>query len=232
MILKLINKNKTKGKIMTNTETNSLLRNSVSNNSNKQEYRKIKQDYKSKMETALDNVVRLFNNAKANKYDDFRVGEEFKSPIVRYYRNFWLSKLIFSLLIMMCLIFISSFYFYGEATFLIVISFALIFIFSEKVFLTLNLRFFDLNKKEKEVIINKIFTKRTHFLMILFLPFFILISMFSLFFVSFDFEIPNKIIDFLNIGNLKFKPQNLVFALTNTALVALLALYSFLKKYR
>ena len=159
-------------------------------------------------------------------------GEEFKSPISRYYRNFWLSKLTTSLLIMMFTIFSSSFYFYGEATFLIVISFALFFIFSEKVFLTLNLRFFDLNKKEKEVIINKIFTKRTHFLMILWLPVFILISMASLFFVSFDIEIPNKIIDFLNIGNLKFKPQNLVFALTNTSLVGLLALFSFLKKFR
>lgn len=218
---------------MTNTETNSLLRNSVSNNSNKQEYRKIKQDYKSKMEAALDNSVRLFNNAKANGYDDFRLGEEFKSPITRYYRNFWLSRLTFSLLLMMCVVFISSFYYYGESTFLILISFALIFIFSEKVFLTLNLRFFDLNKKEKEVIINKIFRKRTHFLMILFLPVFILISMTSLFAVDYYLNLPENLIKILSIDNvLHFKPQNLVFALINAGLVGLLALYSFLKKYR
>lgn len=218
---------------MTNTETNSLLRNSTSNNSNKQEYRKIKQDYKSKMETALDNIVRLFNNAKSNGYDDFRIGEEFKSPITRYYRNFWLSRLTFSLLLIMCAAFISSFYFYGEATFLIVICFALIFAFSEKVFLTLNLRFFDLNKKEKEVIINKIFRKRTHFLMILFLPVFILISMTSLFLGDYYLNLPQNLIKILSIDNvLHFKPQNLVFALTNTGIVGLLALYSFYKKFK
>lgn len=215
-------------------ETNSLLNVSDKSGGNvKSEYRKIKQDYKSKMETALDNVVRLFNNSKANGYDDFRVGEEFKSPIIRYFRNYWLSRLTFSLLVMMFIIFISSFYFYGEATFLIVISFALIFAFSEKVFLLLNLRFFALEKVEKEVIINKIFTKRTHFLMILFLPLFILISMTSLFLGDYYLNLPENLIKILSVDNvLHFKPQNLVFALTNTAIVGLLALYSFLKKYR
>ncbi|MDD2508653.1 MAG: hypothetical protein PHS78_06400 [Aliarcobacter skirrowii] len=215
---------------MTNLETNTLLqRNS---NFSKQEYRKIKQDYKAKMETSLDNVVRLFNNAKQNRYDDFRLGEEFKSPILRYYKNFWLSKLIFSLLIMMFVIFASSFYYYGESTFLIVVSFMLIFSFSEKIFLRLNLRFFELSKNEKDVITNKIFTKRTNIFMIMILPLMILISMFSLFFVSFDIEIPSKIIDFLEIGNLKFKPQNLAFAITNASLVCLLLIYAVVKKYK
>ncbi len=216
---------------MTNLETNTLLQRN-SNSSNKQEYRKIKQDYKAKMETALDNVVRLFNNAKQNRYDDFRIGEEFKSPIVRYYKNFWLSKLIFSLLIMMFVIFASSFYYYGESSFLIVVSFMLIFSFSEKIFLRLNLRFFELSKNEKDVITNKIFTKRTNIFMIMILPLMILISMSSLFFVSFDIEIPSKIIDFLHLGNLKFKPQNLAFAITNAGLVSLLLIYAIIKKYK
>ncbi|WP_131798747.1 hypothetical protein [Aliarcobacter thereius] len=215
---------------MTNLETNTLLqRNS---NSSKQEYRKIKQDYKSKMETALDNVVRLFNNAKQNGYDDFRLGEEFKSPITRYYRNYWLSKLIFSLLIMMFVIFASSFYFWGESTFLILVSFMLIFPFSEKIFLKINLRFFELSKNEKEVIINKIFPKRTNIFMIMILPIMISISMSSLFFISFDFEIPNKIVNLLQIGSLKFKPQNLIFAITNASLVCLLLIYAVVKKYK
>ena len=215
---------------MTNLETNTLLRNS--NSSNKQEYRKIKQDYKSKMETALDNVVRLFNNAKQNRYDDFRIGEEFKSPIVRYYKNFWLSKLIFSLLIMMFVIFASSFYYYGESIFLIVVSFLLIFSFSEKIFLRLNLRFFELSKNEKDVITNKIFPRRTNIFMIMILPIMLLISIASLFFVSFDFEIPNKIVNLLQIGSLKFKTQNLAFAITNTSLVGLLLIYAIIKKYK
>jgi hypothetical protein len=63
-------------------------------NSEKLEKKVIKQTNKNKAENALDNVVRLWKNAKLNGLTEFEISEDYLSPIRRYYRNYWLKELI------------------------------------------------------------------------------------------------------------------------------------------
>ena len=90
---------------------------------------RIKQEYKSKAETALDNVVRLWNNAKING-SSLELGEEHKSPIIRYYKNYWLSDMVTGMLAISFIIFVLSFYRMGEATFLFIVLFGVMYGYS------------------------------------------------------------------------------------------------------
>lgn len=50
---------------------------------------KIKQDYKSRAEDALDNIISEFNQAKTNQIVDWNPSSKDKAQITRYFKRYW-----------------------------------------------------------------------------------------------------------------------------------------------
>lgn len=194
---------------------------------------RIKQEYKSKAETALDNVVRLWNNAKING-SSLELGEEHKSPIIRYYKNYWLSDMVTGMLAISFIIFVLSFYRMGEATFLFIVLFGVMYGYSEKMFLKFYLKDFSISKTEENIILNKIFPNRRSWINnSLMLALILCLSLGSaIFSFNFDYEIPLNITKYLSFGDMQFQEKNIIFAFLNLILALLLTADKFVKKYR
>ncbi len=194
---------------------------------------RIKQEYKSKAETALDNVVRLWNNAKING-SSLELGEEHKSPIIRYYKNYWLSDMVTGMLAISFIIFVLSFYRMGEATFLFIVLFGVMYGYSEKMFLKFYLKDFSISKTEENIILNKIFPNRSSWINnSLMLALILCLSLGSaIFSFNFDYEIPLNITKYLSFGDMQFQEKNIIFAFLNLILALLLTANKFVKKYR
>lgn len=194
---------------------------------------RIKQEYKSKAETALDNVVRLWNNAKING-SSLELGEEHKSPIIRYYKNYWLSDMVTGMLAISFIIFVLSFYRMGEATFLFIVLFGVMYGYSEKMFLKFYLKDFSISKTEENIILNKIFPNRSSWINnSLMLALILGLSLGSaIFSFNFDYEIPLNITKYLSFGDMQFQEKNIIFAFLNLILALLLTADKFVKKYR
>lgn len=194
---------------------------------------KIKQDYKSRAETALDNVIRLYNNAKING-SSLELGEEHKSPIIRYYKNYWLSDMVTGMLAISFIIFVLSFYRMGEATFLFIVLFGVMYGYSEKMFLKFYLKDFSISKTEENIILNKIFPNRSSWINnSLMLALILGLSLGSaIFSFNFDYEIPLNITKYLSFGDMQFQEKNIIFAFLNLILALLLTADKFVKKYR
>lgn len=194
---------------------------------------KIKQDYKSRAETALDNVIRLYNNAKING-SSLELGEEHKSPIIRYYKNYWLSDMVTGMLAISFIIFVLSFYRMGEATLLFIVLFGVMYGYSEKMFLKFYLKDFSISKTEENIILNKIFPNRSSWINnSLMLALILCLSLGSaIFSFNFDYEIPLNITKYLSFGDMQFQEKNIIFAFLNLILALLLTADKFVKKYR
>lgn len=194
---------------------------------------RIKQEYKSKAETALDNVVRLWNNAKING-SSLELGEEHKSPIIRYYKNYWLSDMVTGMLAISFIIFVLSFYRMGEATFLFIVLFGVMYGYSEKMFLKFYLKDFSISKTEENIILNKIFPNRSSWINnSLMLALILCLSLGSaIYSFNFDYEIPLNITKYLSFGDMQFQEKNIIFAFLNLILALLLTADKFVKKYR
>ena len=194
---------------------------------------RIKQEYKSKAETALDNVVRLWNNAKING-SSLELGEEHKSPIIRYYKNYWLSDMVTGMLAISFIIFVLSFYRMGEATLLFIVLFGVMYGYSEKMFLKFYLKDFSISKTEENIILNKIFPNRRSWINnSLMLALILGLSLGSaIFSFNFDYELPVNIAKYLGFGDMQFQEKNIIFAFLNLILALLLTADKFVKKYR
>ncbi len=194
---------------------------------------KIKQDYKSRAETALDNVIRLYNNAKING-SSLELGEEHKSPIIRYYKNYWLSDMVTGMLAISFIIFVLSFYRMGEATLLFIVLFGVMYGYSEKMFLKFYLKDFSISKTEENIILNKIFPNRSSWINnSLMLALILGLSLGSaIFSFNFDYELPVNIAKYLGFGDMQFQEKNIIFAFLNLILALLLTADKFVKKYR
>ena len=194
---------------------------------------RIKQEYKSKAETALDNVVRLWNNAKING-SSLELGEEHKSPIIRYYKNYWLSDMVTGMLAISFIIFVLSFYRMGEATLLFIVLFGVMYGYSEKMFLKFYLKDFSISKTEENIILNKIFPNRSSWINnSLMLALILGLSLGSaIFSFNFDYELPVNITKYLSFGDMQFQEKNIIFAFLNLILALLLTADKFVKKYR
>ena len=194
---------------------------------------RIKQEYKSKAETALDNVVRLWNNAKING-SSLELGEEHKSPILRYYKNYWLSDMAIGLLATSFIIFVLSFYKIILATSLLVVLFVIMYGYSEKMFMRFYLKDFSISKTEENIITNKFFPNRSSWINnSLLLALILALSLGSaIFSYNFDYEMPINIAKYLSFGDMQFQEKNIIFAFTNLILALLLTTDKFVKKFR
>ena len=71
---------------------------------------KIKQDYKSRAEDALDNIISEFNQAKTNQITDWNPSSKDKAQITRYYKRYWDNNFFTYSLLIGIITFIASFY--------------------------------------------------------------------------------------------------------------------------
>ena len=71
---------------------------------------RVKQEYLSRAEQASDQIAKIIDNARLNGIAEFEISDEFKGPIVRYYRKYWIKYMQISLAIICLVMFILSFY--------------------------------------------------------------------------------------------------------------------------
>lgn len=192
------------------------------------EKRRIRQEYLARAETAADNAARLILNAKKNGIEHIDMGEEYKGPIIRYYRKYWLRYMHISLIFIAILIFIISFYAF-EATYLIFISFLVLLATSEDVYMVRLVGFGTYSSQELEEIKAKLFAyrydiKRNFGLMVGF----IIISIIA---HTFTFSILNyATAGWIFFEKFTFNPQNEVYAIINVILILSMSFLRFLRK--
>ncbi|MFW3344114.1 hypothetical protein [Aliarcobacter butzleri] len=203
-------------------------------NSEKLEKKVIKQTYKNKAENALDNVVRLWKNAKLNGLTEFEISEDYLSPIRRYYRNYWLKDMVRILSILSALIFISSFYLWAGSQLIFIFAFLTMWGFSEQNFMKFYLKDFEIDKTEEKVITARIFPKRYNLIgNLTILPIVLLLSLFA---ATYNqpilLDLKASTIDFLSIGDLQFRTKNELFAYTNFLMLWVIGMTKTIKLYR
>lgn len=203
-------------------------------NSEKLEKKVIKQTYKNKAENALDNVVRLWKNAKLNGLTEFEISEDYLSPIRRYYRNYWLKDMVRILSILSALIFISSFYLWAGSQLIFIFTFLTMWGFSEQNFMKFYLKDFEIDKTEEKVITARIFPKRYNLIgNLTILPIVLLLSLFA---ATYNqpilLDLKASTIDFLSIGDLQFRAKNELFAYTNFLMLWVIGMTKTIKLYR
>lgn len=203
-------------------------------NSEKLEKKVIKQTYKNKAENALDNVVRLWKNAKLNGLTEFEISEDYLSPIRRYYRNYWLKDMVRILSILSALIFISSFYLWAGSQLIFIFAFLTMWGFSEQNFMKFYLKDFEIDKTEEKVITARIFPKRYN--LIGNLTILQIVLLLSLFAATYNqpilLDLKASTIDFLSIGDLQFRAKNELFAYTNFLMLWVIGMTKTIKLYR
>lgn len=192
------------------------------------EKRRIRQEYLSRAETAADNAARLILNARKNGIEQIDIGEEYKGPIIRYYRKYWLKYMHISLIFISILIFIISFYAF-EATYLIFISFLVLLATSEDVYMVKLVGFGTYSSQELEVIKAKLFAsrydiKRNFGLLVGF-------TIISIIAHTFTFSILNyATASWIFFENYAFNSQNELYAIINTILILSMSFLRFLRK--
>ena len=203
-------------------------------NNEKLEKKVIKQTYKNKAENALDNVVRLWKNAKLNGLTEFEISEDYLSPIRRYYRNYWLKDMVRILSILSALIFISSFYLWAGSQLIFIFAFLTMWGFSEQNFMKFYLKDFEIDKTEEKVITARIFPKRYN--LIGNLTILQIVLLLSLFAATYNqpilLDLKASTIDFLSIGDLQFRAKNELFAYTNFLMLWVIGMTKTIKLYR
>lgn len=192
------------------------------------EKRRIRQEYLARAETAADNAARLILNGQKNGIEHMDIGEEYKGPIMRYYRKYWLRYMHISLIFISILIFIISFYTL-QATYLIFLAFLVILISSEDVYMVKLVGFGTYSSQELEVIKAKLFSsrydiKRNFGLMVGF-------TVISIIAHTFTFSILNyATAGWIFFQNYAFNSQNELYAIINVILILSMSFLRFLRK--
>ena len=192
------------------------------------EKRRIRQEYLARAETAADNAARLILNGQKNGIEHMDIGEEYKGPIMRYYRKYWLRYMHISLIFISILIFIISFYTL-QATYLIFVAFLVILISSEDVYMVKLVGFGTYSSQELEVIKAKLFSsrydiKRNFGLMVGF-------TVISIIAHTFTFSILNyATAGWIFFQNYAFNSQNELYAIINVILILSMSFLRFLRK--
>lgn len=189
------------------------------------EKRRIKQIYKIKMEESIDNIGRLSSNSKQNGYENYEISKDLISPIVRYYRNYWIKNMSLILLGLTFFIFILSFY-SPYATLILTGAFCLIYTFNEDFFMMKYFKILDISNFEIYDIRDVIFAKKYKFInnVILWITVSIISFVTNIFspllpnvFLSWDFDF-----SFLNFVGNEFMPGNEIYAYVNVFLMLLI----------
>lgn len=190
---------------------------------------RVKQEYLSRAEQASDQIAKIIDNARLNGIADFEISDEFRGPIVRYYRKYWIKYMQISLAIICIMIFVSSFYTF-EASYLFLFAFAVIFATSEDIYLIKLVGFGVYSSRELEKIKAKLFPFRYNFARNFFALLIVVIMSIIAHTISSRLLMPVELANYLSFSDFKFKADNEFFAFYNAILVGVIMFLRIFRK--
>lgn len=190
---------------------------------------RVKQEYLSQAEQASDKIAKIIDNARLNGLSYFEISDEFKGPIVRYYRKYWIKYMQISLAIIGLIMFILSFYTF-QASYLFLLAFAVIFATSEDIYLIRLVGFGVYSSLELEKIKAKLFPQRYNFSRNFFALLIIVIMSIIAHTISSRLLMPVELANYLSFSDFKFNPNNEFFAFYNSILVGVIMFLRIFRK--
>jgi hypothetical protein len=190
---------------------------------------RVKQEYQSKSEAATDQIAKIIDNARINGISDFDISDEYRGPIVRYYRKYWIKYMQISLAIICLVMFISSFYTF-QASYFFVLAFAVIFATSEDIYILSLVGFGVYSSQELEKIKAKLFPRRYNFARNFFALLIVIIMSIIAHTISSRLLMPVELTNYLSFSGFVFKPDNEFFAFYNAILVGVIMFLRIFRK--
>ena len=190
---------------------------------------RVKQEYLSRAEQASDQIAKIIDNARLNGIAEFEISDEFKGPIVRYYRKYWIKYMQISLAIICLVMFISSFYTF-QASYLFLLAFAVIMATSEDIYLLRLVGFGVYSSRELEKIKAKLFPLRYNFARNFFALLIVVIMSIIAHTISSRLLMPVELSNYLSFSDFKFNPNNEFFAFYNAILVGVIMFLRIFRK--
>ncbi len=190
---------------------------------------RVKQEYLAKAEQASDQIAKIIDNARLNGVADFEISDEFRGPLVRYYRKYWLKYMQISLGIISLIAFILSFYTF-QASYLFLLAFAVIFVSSEDIYMLKIVGFGVYSSRELEKIKAKLFPLRYNFARNFFALLIVIIMSIIAHTISSRLLMPVELSNYLSFSDFEFKPQNEFFAFYNAILLGVIMFFRIFRK--
>ncbi len=190
---------------------------------------RVKQEYLSRAEQASDQIAKIIDNARMNGISDFEISDEFKGPIVRYYRKYWIKYMQISLAIISLIAFILSFYTF-QASYLFLLAFAVIFVSSEDIYMLKIVGFGVYSSRELEKIKAKLFPLRYNFARNFFALLIVIIMSIIAHTISSRLLMPVEFANYFSFSDFEFKPQNEFFAFYNAILLGVIMFFRIFRK--
>ncbi len=190
---------------------------------------RVKQEYLSRAEQASDQIAKIIDNSRLNGISDFEISDEFKGPIVRYYRKYWIKYMQISLATIALIMFILSFYTF-QASYLFLLAFAVIFATSEDIYLLRLVGFGVYSSRELEKIKAKLFPYRYNFARNFFALLIVIIMSIIAHTISSRLLMPVEFANYFNFSNFKFNLENEFFAFYNAILVGVIMFFRIFRK--
>ena len=190
---------------------------------------RVKQEYLAKAEQASDQIAKIIDNARLNGVADFEISDEFRGPLVRYYRKYWLKYMQISLGIISLIAFILSFYTF-QASYLFLLAFAVIFVSSEDIYMLKIVGFGVYSSRELEKIKAKLFPLRYNFARNFFALLIVIIMSIIAHTISSRLLMPVEFANYFSFSDFEFKPQNEFFAFYNAILLGVIMFFRIFRK--
>ncbi len=190
---------------------------------------RVKQEYLAKAEAATDQIAKIIDNARLNGIADFEISDEYRGPLVRYYRKYWLKYMQISLAIICLVMFILSFYTF-QASYLFLLAFAVIFASNEDIYLLRLFGFGVYSSRELEKIKAKLFPLRYNFARNFFALCIVVIMSIIAHTISSRLLMPIEFANYFSFSNFKFNADNEFFAFYNSILVGVIMFLRIFRK--
>lgn len=190
---------------------------------------RVKQEYLSRAEQASDQIAKIIDNSRVNGVSDFEISDEFKGPIVRYYRKYWLKYMQISLAIICLVMFILSFYTF-QSSYFFLLAFAVVFAMNEDIYLLKLLGLGVYSSQELEKIKAKLFPLRYNFARNFFALLIVIIMSIIAHTISGRLLMPVEFANYLSFSDFEFKPENEFFAFYNAILLGVIMFFRIFRK--
>lgn len=195
---------------------------------------KIKQEYKSKAEDSLDNIISEYTQAKTNQIIDWNPSSKDKAQITRYFKRYWDNNFFMYAFLIGLITFIASFY-----TTVSVIGIVAVFVLklslSQNSFLKYFLNDHQIEKVDFEYLKNKIFGKQLNILTTFIITITLTMMSFTMSFYTIEIYINPLKFPFLINTLSRFYPfyvENELFAYANVFLIFIIILLKVIEKWR
>lgn len=195
---------------------------------------KIKQEYKSRAEDALDNIISEFNQAKTNQITDWNPSSKDKAQITRYYKRYWDNNFFTYSLLIGIITFIASFY----TTFAVTGIVAVLILkasLSQNSFLKYFLNDHEIQKEDFEYLKNKVFGKQLNVLTTFIITIVLTMISFTMSFYTIGIYIDIEKTPFLSNLLSRWYPfyvENELFAYANIFSISILIFLKVIEKWR